>query len=77
MFDYFPCFTYYTILSRFAIILITLIIGTWKILVTKLARANMTTIIENVQILQTLTSHTNDVTSVDFAGDCVLVTGSG
>lgn len=37
----------------------------------------MTTIIENVQILQTLTSHTNDVTSVDFAGDCILVTGSG
>lgn len=37
----------------------------------------MTTIIENVQILQNLTSYTNDVTSVDFAGDCVLVTGSG
>ncbi|CAL7950830.1 unnamed protein product [Xylocopa violacea] len=37
----------------------------------------MTTVIENVQVLQTLNAHTNDVTSVDFAGDCILVTGSG
>ncbi|XP_076226108.1 WD repeat, SAM and U-box domain-containing protein 1 isoform X2 [Nomia melanderi] len=33
--------------------------------------------IGDVQTLQTLTSHTSDVTSVDFASDCVLVTGSG
>ncbi|KZC07174.1 WD repeat, SAM and U-box domain-containing protein 1 [Dufourea novaeangliae] len=30
-----------------------------------------------VQVLQTLKVHTSDVTSVDFASDCVLVTGSG
>ncbi|XP_076388519.1 uncharacterized protein LOC100881755 isoform X4 [Megachile rotundata] len=33
--------------------------------------------IDNVQVLQTLTIYTSDVTSVDFAGDCLLVTGSG
>ncbi|XP_076285183.1 WD repeat, SAM and U-box domain-containing protein 1 isoform X2 [Lasioglossum baleicum] len=33
--------------------------------------------IGDVQALQTLTCHTSDVTSVDFASDCVLVTGSG
>ncbi|XP_071867920.1 uncharacterized protein isoform X3 [Bombus fervidus] len=37
----------------------------------------MTTTIGDVQTLQTLTSHTSDVTSIDFASDCVLVTGSG
>lgn len=30
----------------------------------------------DVQSLQTLTSHTSDVNSVDFAGDNILVTGS-
>nr|XP_034178551.1 WD repeat, SAM and U-box domain-containing protein 1-like [Osmia lignaria]XP_034178553.1 WD repeat, SAM and U-box domain-containing protein 1-like [Osmia lignaria] len=38
---------------------------------------NMTTTIDNVQVLQTLTAYTSDVTSVDFAGDCLLATGSG
>ncbi|XP_043263892.1 WD repeat, SAM and U-box domain-containing protein 1-like [Colletes gigas] len=33
--------------------------------------------IGDVQSLQTLTVHTSDVTTVDFAGDCILVTGSG
>ncbi|XP_043686565.1 WD repeat, SAM and U-box domain-containing protein 1-like [Vespula pensylvanica] len=37
----------------------------------------MTAMIEDVQALQTLTIHTSDVNSVDFAGDCILVTGSG
>lgn len=37
----------------------------------------MTATIGDVQTLQTLTSHTSDVTTIDFAGDCVLVTGSG
>lgn len=31
---------------------------------------------ENVQPLQTLSVHTSDVNSVDFAGDSVLVTAS-
>ncbi|OXU21700.1 hypothetical protein TSAR_012428 [Trichomalopsis sarcophagae] len=31
----------------------------------------------DVQILQTLTTHTSDVNAVDFAGDSILVTGSG
>ncbi|XP_066594956.1 WD repeat, SAM and U-box domain-containing protein 1-like isoform X2 [Prorops nasuta] len=31
----------------------------------------------DVQILQTFTTHTSDINSVDFAGDCILVTGSG
>jgi len=35
------------------------------------------TAIGDVQALQTLTVYTSDVNSVDFAGDCVLVTGSG
>ncbi|XP_043288642.1 uncharacterized WD repeat-containing protein alr2800-like [Venturia canescens] len=35
------------------------------------------TMMENVQPLQTLSIHTSDVNSVDFAGDCVLVTASG
>ncbi|XP_076180515.1 WD repeat, SAM and U-box domain-containing protein 1 isoform X2 [Ptiloglossa arizonensis] len=34
-------------------------------------------ITDDVRVLQTLTVHTSDVTTVDFAGDCVLVTGSG
>ncbi|XP_023289157.1 WD repeat, SAM and U-box domain-containing protein 1 [Orussus abietinus] len=37
----------------------------------------MVVITGQVKILQTLVKHTNDVTSVDFAGDCTLVTGSG
>ncbi|XP_053982976.1 WD repeat, SAM and U-box domain-containing protein 1-like isoform X1 [Hylaeus volcanicus] len=36
-----------------------------------------TTVIGDVQALQTLAVHTSDVNSVDFAGDCILVTGSG
>lgn len=35
------------------------------------------TAIGDVQALQTLTVYTSDVNSVDFAGDCILVTGSG
>ncbi|KMQ94861.1 wd sam and u-box domain-containing protein 1 [Lasius niger] len=35
------------------------------------------TAIGDVQALQTLTVYTSDVNSVDFAGDCVLITGSG
>ncbi|XP_031788789.1 WD repeat, SAM and U-box domain-containing protein 1 isoform X1 [Nasonia vitripennis] len=31
----------------------------------------------DVQILQTLTTHTSDVNAVDFAGESILVTGSG
>lgn len=31
----------------------------------------------DVQNLQTLTNHTSDVNAVDFAGDSILVTGSG
>lgn len=37
----------------------------------------MTATIGDVQILQTLSSYTSDITSIDFAGDCILVTGSG
>ncbi|XP_011630777.1 WD repeat, SAM and U-box domain-containing protein 1-like isoform X1 [Pogonomyrmex barbatus] len=35
------------------------------------------TAIGDVQALQTLAVYTSDVNSVDFAGDCILVTGSG
>lgn len=28
-------------------------------------------------VLQTLTTYSSDVNSIDFAGDCLLVTGSG
>ncbi|XP_017753364.1 PREDICTED: WD repeat, SAM and U-box domain-containing protein 1-like isoform X2 [Eufriesea mexicana] len=37
----------------------------------------MTAKIGDVHILQTLSSYTSDITSIDFAGDCILVTGSG
>ncbi|XP_015187428.1 PREDICTED: WD repeat, SAM and U-box domain-containing protein 1 isoform X1 [Polistes dominula] len=37
----------------------------------------MTAMMEDIQALQTLTIHTSDINSVDFAGDCILVTGSG
>ncbi|XP_048514135.1 WD repeat, SAM and U-box domain-containing protein 1-like isoform X2 [Athalia rosae] len=37
----------------------------------------MTAIAADVQVLQTLKVHTSDVNSVDFAGDCILVTASG
>ncbi|XP_015610586.1 WD repeat, SAM and U-box domain-containing protein 1 isoform X2 [Cephus cinctus] len=37
----------------------------------------MAALIGDVQLLQTLAIHTSDVNSVDFAGDCILVTGSG
>ncbi|XP_017890278.1 WD repeat, SAM and U-box domain-containing protein 1-like [Ceratina calcarata] len=37
----------------------------------------MTTEIREVQVLQKIACHTSDVTTVDFAGDCVLITGSG
>ncbi|XP_046734061.1 WD repeat, SAM and U-box domain-containing protein 1-like [Diprion similis] len=37
----------------------------------------MTAFATDVQVLQTLKVHTSDVNSVDFAGDCILVTASG
>ncbi|CAK9819292.1 WD repeat, SAM and U-box domain-containing protein 1 [Anthophora quadrimaculata] len=37
----------------------------------------MASAMKNARILQTLMAHTSDVTSVDFASDCILVTGSG
>lgn len=37
----------------------------------------MKSMMEDVHPLQVLTMYQSDVNSVDFAGDCILVTGSG
>ena len=37
----------------------------------------MGALVGDVQILQTLTTHTSDINSIDFASDYILVTASG
>lgn len=71
----FDC-TLYLLFTVYRTLLQADIIGIWKKLITK-SYMKMTTTIGDVRTLQTLTSHTSDVTSIDFASDCVLVTGSG